>query len=62
MHLSVLTICLKYYNLVAIISDETVYCQVQKEKISRFPRGITDLQKIHPLALEKILLDFLTIV
>jgi len=28
----------------------------------RFLRGITDLQKIHPLALEKFLLDFLTIV
>ena len=28
----------------------------------RFPRGLTDLQKIHPLPAEKFLLDFLTIV
>lgn len=28
----------------------------------RFPRGLTDLQKTHPLPVEKFLLDFLTIV
>ena len=48
MHLSVLTICLKYYNIVAIISDETVYCQVQKEQIIDFRRGFVGLQQICP--------------
>ena len=45
-HILVLTICLKYYNLVAIISDETVYCKVQKEQIIDFRRGFAGLQQI----------------
>lgn len=46
MHISVLIICLKYYNIVAIISDETVYCKVQKEQIIDFRRGFAGLQQI----------------
>ena len=36
----------KYYNIVAIISDETVYCKVQKEQIIDFRRGFAGLQQI----------------
>ena len=46
MHISVLIICLKYYNIATIISDETVYCQVQKEQIIDFRRGFAGSQQI----------------